>query len=189
MTIGERGPVGDHGQSGEPGRHGTPGAPGEKGEKGDSGVTPWILRNLTKAWAIGLVGVVGSIVYSNYLYTSAQEERQKELFRFEQEAIATDMAFCTLARDSRGQININRNAIRNLEAAVRSSFELVKPAPDADAATRARVMEFRRQILEKLDGVKVDGNLDIPDCSGIGNGEIDFSIQDAVTKATTTTIP
>ncbi len=186
MSAGERGPAGDHGQAGDPGRAGATGAQGEKGERG---INPWVVRQANLAFGLLAVGLFLAIALSQHQERQNDERDAAVMARFEAEAIVTAKSLCALSVDSRGAINANRDAIRALEAAVRQSFELVQPAPDATPANRARTLEFRRQILAQLDAVKVDGNLVVPDCSTIGNGNLDFSRQEAVTSLTTTTRP
>jgi hypothetical protein len=180
VSVGERGPSGDHGQMGDTG------ARGAKGEKGERGVNPWVVRRANVAYGLLACGLFLFAALSQYQERQNDERAAEVLARFEAGAVATDKAFCALSVQSRTAINANRDAIRAMEAAVRASFELVAPAPDATAAQRARTLEFRRQILAQLDGVKVDGNLALPDCSGIGNSQLDSSLQEAVTNGGTT---
>lgn len=213
MTVGERGPTGDHGQMGDQGKTGVPGkrgfdgpeghegAPGERGQSGDQGkvgpkgekgekgerYSSWLTRNVVKGYAILLVGVLASIALTAYAAERNAERAREAMIRFESEAIATDRSFCALANQSRGEINRNREATRALESAVRQSFQLVVPEPDATPLRREQINAFRMKILALLDQVRLDGNLELLDCSGIGNGRLDFSMQDAVTEATTTT--
>lgn len=213
MTLGERGPTGDHGQAGDPGRageqgkrghagpEGQGGVAGERGQAGDTGqvgpagprgergerYSSWLTRNVVRAYVLLAGGLFAFVLVSQWQERQNDERSTEVMARFEAEAIATDRSFCTLANQSRTEINRNREAVRALEVAVRQSYELVVPAADATPIQRQRTNEFRTRILALLDSVKVNGNLDLLDCSGIGNGQLDFSLQDAVTKATTTT--
>lgn len=94
--------------------------------------------------------------------------------RLAEEAIETDRAFCVLANDSRREINRNRETLRK-------AFALVRPAPGATAEETDRLERFRASIL-----ATVDGDLALLDCSGIGNGALDFSLQEAIRNLTTT---
>lgn len=195
MSVGERGPAGDHGQSGEPGRHGTAGvagAKGEKGEKGASGVTPLVVRQANLAYIVFFVGVVLFVFFSQYQERRNDERDAAVIARFEAEATATDRAFCSFFNyiTSDG-LNPNRDAIRSLQSSVRKSFEMVRAREGSTAEEQRRVDAFRADILAQIDQVEINGNFPILDCSGIGNGKVDFSLQDAIREAmaTTTTVP
>lgn len=183
--TGERGPTGDHGQMGDTG---ATGAKGATGAQGASAVTPWVVRQANVAYAMLALGLFMFVLVSQWQERQAAERDAKTMVRFEAQTVATDRSFCALANQSRAEINRNRDAIRTLEAAVRQSFEAVQPAPDATPIQRQRTNEFRVKILGLLDSVKIDGNLALLDCSGIGE-KLDFSLQDTVTNATTTTRP
>ena len=139
------------------------------------------VRQMRRRLRMGLIAnfVMGVIVVVAFWGFRTSDHRTVE--RFEHEAVATDQAFCALANNTRAETNKTRAAVRALEGAVRQSFELVQPSANATPADRARVLEFRRQILARLDGVEINGDLALLDCSGIGNGEVDFSVQDAIT--------
>ena len=92
-----------------------------------------------------------------------------------EEAVSTDMAFCALANNTRSEINRNRETLRR-------AFALVRPAPGATLEESERLEKFRASIL-----ATINGDLALLDCSGIGNGKLDFSIQDAIADLTTTT--
>lgn len=145
------------------------------------------VRQMRRRLRMGLIFnfAMGLLVVLAFFAFRAGDRRSTEQDRTE--VVATDRAFCALANDSRGHINTNRNAIRALESAIRQSYELVIPAPDATAIQRQRINDFRSRILALLDTVKVDGNLALLDCSGIGNGRVDFSLQDAIRDLPTAT--
>lgn len=189
MSTGERGPVGDHGQAGDVGQTGARGRKGDKGEKGASGVTPWVVRQANLAYILLAAGLFGFVLVSQWQERQNDEQDAKVLARFEAQVIANDRDACVKANESRGEVNRNRDAIRALEASVRSSYELVVSPPDATDVQRQRTNEFRTKILALLDQVKVDGNLEMRDCSAIGNGRTNFSEQNPVTELTTTTTP
>ena len=165
MTA-ERGKTGDHGQTGEAGPEGPKGERGEKGERYSS----WLTRNVVKAYVMLAAGLFLFVLVSQWQERQNDERDARVMARFEAQVIADAKDSCARANEGRTEVNRNRDAIRALEASVRQSYELVQPAPDATAAQRQRVNEFRTRILALLDQVKVDGNLALRDCSTIGNG-------------------
>ena len=130
----------------------------------------------------GFVATVAVLIACGLLVAAVVGINHRTVERFESEAIATDQAFCALANNTRSETNNTRAAVRALEAAVRQSFEAVQPSANATPADRARVLEFRQRIIGHLDGVQINGDLALLDCSGIGNGKVDFSVQDAITN-------
>lgn len=147
------------------------------------------VRRMRRRLRLGLLAnfLMGIFVVIAFLILRATDQSSTEQERVE--AVETDRAFCALANNTRGETNTTRAAVRALESAVRQSFELVAPAPDATAAQRQRVIDFRRTVLNHLDGVKIGDDLALLDCSGIGNGKVDFSVQDAIADLTSTTRP
>lgn len=96
-------------------------------------------------------------------------ENRRTAERFEREAIETDRAFCALTNRTFTEINKNRDANR------KAYNLLVQPSTPPDAP----IVKFRDDLLRTIDG-----NLPQLDCSGIGNGEVDFSVQDAIRNGT-----
>lgn len=184
---GERGQAGDSGQAGVQGERGRTGA---QGPTGRTPYTPILVRHAAMAYSLLVVGVILSLLMSARSVQVERERDAKVMARFEQEVVATDRAFCAFFNyiTSSG-LNPNREAIRNLQAAVRSSFDLVRSGDGTPSEQRQRTDEFRMKLLALIDRVEVNGNLPPLDCSGIGNGAIDFSLQDAITQATTSTVP
>jgi hypothetical protein len=173
---------------GDPGQIGARGERGERGEKGKSAYTPLIVRHATAAYAILLVGVIVSLLLSANLSRADRERDAEVMLKFEQEVIATDRAFCTFFNAiTESGLNPNREAIRSLASAVRQSFELVQAGDGSTPEQRRRTDEFRNKILAQIDQVQLNGGFPPLDCSAIGNGSVDFSLQDAITKATATT--
>lgn len=169
--------------------HGQHSHPSEKGEKGDTGVNPLVVRKALGAYVTFFVGIILFVFYSQWLDRQDRERDAVVMEAFAEQVVATDRAFCAVATDNRISINANREDIRTLESAVRQSFELVQPSADTPPAQRAAVLEFRRQILAKLDAVKVEANLPLPDCSAIGNGHAVETLQESIMGTTTTSIP
>jgi hypothetical protein len=134
---------------------------------------PGFVQRTGLRWAVSALVVGGLMVVALVLVLRSADAATER--RFRAEAVATDRAFCDLTNLTDVEINRNRQALRE-------AFNLLRPAPGSDPAAAARLDKFRQDLLATIDG-------DIPplDCSGIGNGELDFSIQDAITGRTTTT--
>ena len=169
MSAGERGPVGDHGQAGDVGRR------GEKGEKGERGMNPLLVRHATLAYVVLAVGLILTVIVSQNNANESDERLRAALQAFERESIATDQAFCVLTNRTFAEINRTRDASRK-------AYSLLIPPPTADRAAAERLVRFREDLL-----ATIDGNLPQLDCSGIGNGKVDFSIQDAIRNGTIST--
>ena len=132
------------------------------------------VRQIRRRLRMGIITNLVLGVFVVVFFVAMWNVDRSDRGHFREEAIATDQAFCTLTNRTFGEINKNRQSLRN-------AYGLLLPAPDADPEAAARLDKFREDLLATIDG-------DLPqlDCSGIGNGALDFSIQDAIRNHTTT---
>lgn len=159
MSVGERGPVGDHGQTGDTG------ARGPRGHRGEQ-YSSWLTRNVVRAYVILLTGVLASISLTAYA-----SRRNNE--RIERQSVANDRAFCLIVNRTYTEINKNREASR------KAYNLLVNPSTHPDSP----IIKLRDDLLKTIDG-----NLPQLDCSAIGRGP-DFILQDAIRNHTIPTPP
>jgi hypothetical protein len=172
--LGNQGNPGEanHGGRGGQGGRGGTGIRGEQGKRGLTGLTgltgatgapysSFITRNLVRLFLLITAGnVVSFLLLGSALKTNREQEQQhrRQVAAFEQEAVETDRAFCAATNESRMVNNRQNEAMRNVLNVSRPEFLRLIPPDQA-----------------------------LLDCSGIGNSQIDFSIQDAIRNPTTTT--